>query len=761
MSYTDSDFPNYTRESYHDAPADDTNLSQTFGEDSFGWYEDSEEPLTDEDLRQHLLTAERPRSAPPRVSLSPTADTTEPSSPPRQGYNTSRVALGFSPPRFQESPITPGNSPLRLVHALALETGQPSESFETLLNNYIQEEFGPLRDQIAHIRFTLSRTFLLTQSRGLLVGLQRHQQAYDAATNIQRVFRGFWTRCEKQTLTDLSTYLQRIVRGHLTRSHLRKMDTGDFSFTPLRNANNDAAIGNNCIHTKDARSKLSAEHKATVFTQATAKLSGGLRFVALPLKIDDPKQLTTYQNVDTTIQAYRERLEAYDMLDVFTLVFPIDCINRPDLELILDAAGNPTGKCKSVKLLDVYSSLRVAVVALSNKFYQLWTDDATDQLHTNLNWSYLLLKNNIEPSLMARLQPKYDAFDKSERGGPLLFQLLMNELMYTNESAVKALKEQVEKYDIKKVAGEDIKRISSILLSVSKRIFYSRGSSFPEDYVDTIIRILQTTSVPAFNAQFDNIAVKRASEQADVRIALDAGQAAPALIYSNTLTTVEKLLHLASTFYDRYTREGLWQIHVKSKAVAEDPERMVAVPATTNRSALLTSTCFNCGSPDHTVPDCPTPHDSTRIDANKSKYMEEKRRLKAERRPGQGSGGRGNGSSTGGGRGGQGTNANQTDKWRPPSEGGDTQRFIHTRTLGSQPYKWNPQTQRWDIMVSIPASNHGANSGSSANTTSAPPAETEAVLNTYGSSDSGDDASALRAQLAEMQRQIQRLNDQI
>jgi hypothetical protein len=64
-------------------------------------------------------------------------------------------------------------------------------------------------------------------------------------------------------------------------------------------------------------------------------------------------------------------------------------------------------------------------------------------------------------------------------------------------------------------------------------------------------------------------------------------------------------------------------------------------------------------------------------------------------------------------------------------------------------------------MVSIPASNHGANSGSSANTTTAPPAESEAVLNTYGSSDSGDDASALRAQLAEMQRQIQRLNDQI
>jgi hypothetical protein len=163
-------------------------------------------------------------------------------------------------------------------------------------------------------------------------------------------------------------------------------------------------------------------------------------------------------------------------------------------------------------------------------------------MHTNLNWSYYLLKNNIDPLLMSRLQSKYDAFTPSQRGGPLLFALLMAELLYTNESAVHTLKDQIQKYKINKVPREDIKKISSVILLVAKRIWYSKGESFPENFVDTIISLLQTSSVPPFNEQYKTIALTRASDKAQERVAVTSGAAAPVSTYQNNLATVERLL---------------------------------------------------------------------------------------------------------------------------------------------------------------------------------------------------------------------------
>jgi hypothetical protein len=70
---------------------------------------------------------------------------------------------------------------------------------------------------------------------------------------------------------------------------------------------------------------------------------------------------------------------------------------------------------------------------------------------------------------------------------------------------VHTLKDQIQKYKINKVPGEDIKKISSVILSVVKRIWYSKGESFPENFVDTIISLLQTSSVPPFNEQYKTI----------------------------------------------------------------------------------------------------------------------------------------------------------------------------------------------------------------------------------------------------------------
>jgi hypothetical protein len=528
--------------------------------------------------------------------------------------------------------------------------------------------------------------------------------------------------------------------------------------------NSDADIRGNKIHTKKDRSKLDAERKATVFVQATTKLPGGLRFNALPMILDDPKQLSTYQNIDNVILAAKEHCYSYDMADVFNLVYPVDLTARPDL---LPLGGIP----KTTNLWEEYSNVSVETVAKSNAWYHLWTNDDDDQFHTNMNWSYLFLKSIIDPAIMSRLQSKYDPFPKVQQGGPLLFILLMNELMHSNESAVKALKEQVIKYNIAKVAGEDVRKISSILLSVSKRIYFSRKRSFPEDYLDTIIGILQTTSVPVFNEHFRNIALTRASDSVALLIAKNSAQPEPIQTYRNDLATVEKLLGMATTFYESYSRDGTWNTYVKTRAKGGGTDS--TTPASTLHTALLTTTCFNCGSKDHVLPACPKERNEQRIAANKSKFREQKKLAKAASKSngkGQPSASKGTTDSsdthsTGSSSGQSSSTSNNTarDKFRPPSEGESHQRFIWTRSHGSQPYKWNTQTNRWDIMVPLPTSNQGANNRTSSGQRRDSGEASSSSLTTASSTKLSDGTSdaALRARLAEMERKLQQLNDKL
>jgi hypothetical protein len=424
-------------------------------------------------------------------------------------------------------------------------------------------------------------------------------------------------------------------------------------------------------------------------------------------------------------------------------------------------------RVKSIDLLSDYANVSVAQVAASNQFYHTWTDNAVDQMHTNLNWSYYLLKNNIDPLLMSRLQPKYDAFTPAQRGGPLLFALLMAELLYTNESAVHTLKDQIQKYKINKVPGEDIKKISSVILSVAKRIWYSKSESFPENFVDTIISLLQTSSVPPFNEQYKTIALTRASDKAQERVAVTSGAAAPVSTYQNNLATVERLLTMAATFYDGYTRDNTWNTYVKTKSAA---------PASTPQSdtkpaaALVTGTCFNCGSKDHMLPDCPKPTDDKRIAANKQKYLDAKKKAKADQTgssaPPSTSHGTNNAQPsqrthrTNNGNGSNGTPSERPSKWDPPREGASQNRFIWTRTHGNQPYQFNPQTRRWDMMVPIPASNQGANTGTGG-TTSTSSANTQAKPPSANTARAGDNTAELRAKLAELQRQMESINEQL
>ena len=106
-----------------------------------------------------------------------------------------------------------------------------------------------------------------------------------------------------------------------------------------------------------------------------------------------------------------------------------------------------------------------------------------------------LSTNNIETDLSHRLQQKYDRFTPLQQGVPLLFILLLQDLLLSTESSLKGLYEQLRVYHIDKVSGENIKTVSTIVLSIANRIWYSNKQNFPSGFIDTVIKLYQTSSV--------------------------------------------------------------------------------------------------------------------------------------------------------------------------------------------------------------------------------------------------------------------------
>ena len=388
------------------------------------------------------------------------------------------------------------------------------------------------------------------------------------------------------------------------KKKMTSVNVGSFTLTPINKANTQ--VEPTTVHKKATRSSLSEDERVRLFHLASGKMKQGV-FKPLPIEISDPKQLSDYHSLDTLIKLFSEHCETYDMVDVFTILVPLDP-QRPDLKQ--DGTGAPI----TYNLLSEYSTVTVQQVAAHCNWLHSWTDNSVDQMHTNLQWSYHFLKNNIEPELMSRLQQRYEKYTKLEQGGPLLFSLLLAELLYTNESSIKALVTQIEKYKISSLPNENVKVASAIILSVSRRIWFSKKQKFPDRYIDTIFGVYQTTSVPDFNSQFKLIASQRTREETEASVAIYQGVAATtvSMSFDNDLPSVEKIVAMGNRFYDEYSRKEVWSTHVKGSK-----PRAAAMVAAAPK-------CFNCNGAHH-VKECPDKIDNARIERNKKQFLQDKR----------------------------------------------------------------------------------------------------------------------------------------
>lgn len=129
--------------------------------------------------------------------------------------------------------------------------------------------------------------------------------------------------------------------------------------------------------------------------------------------------------IEVVMSVIEGHLHDYGLLEPFKIVFALDVTKQPRLSL----DQNPTGGPPTVKVLDLfkdYRAITVAEVGRSNEFYQLWTDDEKNGLHTDLKWTANILMNNMQLlGLHNTVIQEYHQFPPAQQGGPLFLALIL------------------------------------------------------------------------------------------------------------------------------------------------------------------------------------------------------------------------------------------------------------------------------------------------------------------------------------------------
>ena len=183
----------------------------------------------------------------------------------------------------------------------------------------------------------------------------------------------------------------------------------------------------------------------------------------------------------------------------------------------------------------------------------------------------------------------YDTYPSIQQGGPLLFVIMMKTLVSCSEEATQLLKDMVKNLKILDFIGENVLRMVSLIQEAHKHLKWIKRVS--NHFVDQILQVLQTSSVPTFNKYFEHYAhtFSMLVDMAEI----DQRE--------KDVMDIDKLLRIEEKKYISLvsTPSGEWS-GVKSKGSHSTFTRQADNSANTTTSDLKKPICWNCGEVGHT-----------------------------------------------------------------------------------------------------------------------------------------------------------------
>ena len=330
------------------------------------------------------------------------------------------------------------------------------------------------------------------------------------------------------------------------------------------------------LYTKEARKQLTEEKKIDLFDKAVRMTGDKYDLVSLSLttdtKLDDCAQL------GVLVEKTRDAHQLYDMDNVFTIVKPV-------------TPGDAGLQSKTFDLYKDYMTVSEQEVAYSCKWYQMWPKEPW--FRENLTLTERQIQNSMKKGLLEKCMEQYQAYPEEERGGPLLFVIMMKLLVSNTEMANDHLKEMVKNLKISDYQGEDVPRVVSLLRWVYMR--FKRNNTIPEHFDKTVLDVLQTSSVQEFTDIFKQI-----------KLNTTIAERMPWAQNTNKTYTVEDLLKLAETSYTALSSGNKWtgvKTKGKSSVFAASNQHTAKGGSGKGKECL----CFNCGEKGHQVNDCEKP----------------------------------------------------------------------------------------------------------------------------------------------------------
>lgn len=363
------------------------------------------------------------------------------------------------------------------------------------------------------------------------------------------------------------------------------------------------------ILNREERMRLSPEDKMPFDKQASGYvLSKNNKLRVQSILAKDEDILKQNYNVQYQVKLLKDHIERHDIgnRDVCTIVIPKDLARSPDVEET------------TYNLFEDYPKLTPEIIAASNAWYNMWVD--ADYLNDNQMLLFNLCKNNSEEILFAKCTEMYDTFHVMQRGGTLIFQLLLEKIQSFSEQKLEYLKYKVETLKISTLPGENVDTACS-LISAAYKTFESMSTPtinrIPLEWSKTVIKTLQTTSVQSFNHIFK-------LEEAEARREADKNGGQP------VWPSHEQLINLASAVYNRMSHSNKWNAPkaARSRALPVNPSRPPY-----NSNDRPAPTCWNCGQQGHTVPTCPKPRNQAQIDRNRDQFRNRNRNMRNNNGP--------------------------------------------------------------------------------------------------------------------------------
>ena len=342
------------------------------------------------------------------------------------------------------------------------------------------------------------------------------------------------------------------------------------------------------------RKDLSDEAFDVFYKAATGfALTKDNKLEVVSLRHDDEKILFSIKNIQFQLQTLLEFCYKMDTLNVFTIVSPKD---QDKTAAISSATYN---------LFEDYPVLHPAQVANSNAWCNTWvqTDpqcrSQTSPTHENLQITYEFIKKNTDTGLIAKAVEEHNEYLPVQQGGPLLLYLVLKKMLDVSETSLEYLRKRVKAIKLSELPGENVEEAVSLIKSTHKVLTQCstvERQYVPDDFSETILKVFQTSSQPAFNRVFE-------TEESNARHKADScGAIAKCPTYLKTCT-------LALNTYRRMTVPG---------------DEYTWCAPTVQGSAFLNHTkrrCFNCGKPGCIPSTCSQTLDPERIKKNRDLWQ--------------------------------------------------------------------------------------------------------------------------------------------